>query len=64
MHYMQIVLKKLQEYKLYINLNKYSFYATNINFLGFVININKILIKKSLVDTISEWPYLIIFREM
>ena len=44
---MQMVLKKLQEYKLYINLNKYLFYTTSINFLGFIINVNKMLIKKS-----------------
>ncbi|OCK88192.1 uncharacterized protein K441DRAFT_589752, partial [Cenococcum geophilum 1.58] len=35
------------EYKLYINLKKYTFYTTSINFLGFIISVNKILIEKS-----------------
>jgi len=46
-YYMQMVLKRLQEYKLYISLNKYLFHTTSINFLGFIININRVLIKKS-----------------
>ena len=46
-YYIRIVLKRLQKYKLYINLSKYLFYATRINFLGFIININRILINKS-----------------
>ena len=57
MYYMRMVLEKLREYILYMNLNKYSFYATSINFLGFVININGVLIKISRVDAIREWPY-------
>jgi len=46
-HYMRIVLGKLWEYKLYINLKKYTFYTTNINFLGFIISVNRVLIEKS-----------------
>ena len=49
-----MVLERLREYKLYINLKKYSFYITSINFLGFIISINRVLIKKSRVDTIKE----------
>ncbi len=51
---MQIVLERLQEYKLYINLKKYSFYITSINFLGFIISVNRVLIEKSWVDAIRE----------
>ena len=54
MYYMQIVLKRLQKYKLYINLKKCSFHVTSINFLDFIISINKVLIKKSQVDAIRE----------
>ena len=46
-YYIQIVLKRLQEYKLYINLKKYLFYITSINFLGFIISVNEVLIEKS-----------------
>ena len=59
-----MVLEKLQKYKLYINLKKCLFYITNINFLGFIISINRVLMEKSQVDIIREWPYPIIFREV
>jgi len=49
-----MVLKRLQEYKLYINLKKCLFYITSINFLGFIISINGVLIEKSQVDAIRE----------
>jgi hypothetical protein len=61
---MRIVLERLREYKLYINLKKYSFYITSINFLGFIISVNGVLIEKSQVDAIREWPYPITFREV
>jgi hypothetical protein len=51
---MRIVLKRLWEYKLYINLKKYLFYITSINFLGFIVSINRVLIEKSRVDAIRE----------
>jgi Reverse transcriptase (RNA-dependent DNA polymerase) len=63
-HYVQIVLERLREYELYINLKKCSFYITSINFLGFIISVNGVLIEKSQVDTIREWPYPITFREV
>ena len=37
-----------------MNLNKYLFYITSINFLSFIISVNKVLIKKSQVDTIGN----------
>ena len=51
---MRIVLEKLREYKLYINLKKCLFYITSINFLGFIFSVNKVLIEKSWVDAIRE----------
>ena len=45
--YVRIVLERLREYKLYINLSKYTFYTTSINFLGFIISLNGVLIDKS-----------------
>ena len=59
-----MVLERLREYKLYVNLSKCIFYITSIDFLGFVVSINKILINKSWVDAIKEWPYLMTFREV
>jgi len=49
-----MVLERLREYKLYINLKKCSFYITSINFLGFIISVDRVLIKKSQVDAIRE----------
>jgi len=63
-YYIQIVLERLREYKLYINLKKYSFYITSINFLGFIVSVNGVLIEKSWVDAIREWLYPITFREV
>jgi len=63
-YHVRIVLKRLQEYKLYINLKKCSFYVTSINFLGFIISVNKVLIEKSRVDAIRKWLYPITFREV
>jgi len=63
-YYVQIVLKRLREYKLYINLKKCTFYTTSINFLGFIISVNRMSIEKSRVNAIREWPYPIIFREV
>ena len=54
MYHIRIVLEKLQEYELYINLKKCLFYIISINFLGFIISINRVLIDKSRVDTIKE----------
>jgi len=53
-HYIRIVLERLWEYKLYINLKKYTFYTTSINFLSFIISVNRVLIEKSRVDAIRE----------
>jgi len=63
-YYVRIVLERLREYKLYINLKKCLFYITSINFLGFIVSVNGVLIEKSRVDAIREWPYPITFREV
>jgi len=49
-----MVLEKLREYKLYINLKKNTFYTTSINFLGFIIIVKEVLIEKSQADAIRE----------
>jgi len=49
-----MVLERLREYKLYINLKKCLFYITSINFLGFIVSINRVLMEKSQADTIRE----------
>ena len=49
-----MVLERLREYELYINLSKYIFYTISINFLGFIISVNRVLIDKSRIDDIRE----------
>ena len=61
---MRIVLERLREYELYINLSKYIFYTTSINFLGFIVSVNGVLMDKSRIDAIREWPYPTTFREV
>jgi len=51
---MQMVLERLQKYKLYISLKKYLFYVISINFLGFIISVNGVLMEKSQVDAIRK----------
>jgi len=53
-YHVQIVLERLREYKLYINLKKCLFYITSINFLGFIVSVNGVSIEKSWVDAIRE----------
>ena len=53
-HHVRIVLERLREYKLYINLKKCLFYVTSINFLGFIVSVNGVLMEKSWVDAIRE----------
>ena len=53
-HHMQMVLERLREYKLYINLKKCLFYITSINFLGFIVSVDRVSIEKSRVDAIRE----------
>jgi len=54
MHHVRIVLERLREYKLYINLKKCLFYITSIDFLGFIISVNGMSMEKSWVDAIRE----------
>ena len=59
-----MILQKLQEFRLYIELSKYVFNVVKINFLGFVINQTKIVIEPSRVDSVTTWPVPRIFREI
>jgi len=53
-YHVRIVLERLREYKLYINLKKCLFYITSIDFLGFIISVDGVLMEKSWVDAIRE----------
>jgi len=53
-YHVRMVLERLREYELYINLKKCTFYTTSINFLGFIVSVNGVSIEKSRVDAIRE----------
>ena len=63
-HHVRMVLERLREYELYINLKKCSFHVTSIDFLGFIVSVDGVSMEKSRVDAIREWPYPTTFREV
>jgi len=50
------VLKRLRTYNLYINLKKCRFNVKEVEFLGFIINPDRVEIDRGRVDTITQWP--------
>jgi Reverse transcriptase (RNA-dependent DNA polymerase) len=63
-HHVRMVLERLREYELYINLKKCSFHITSIDFLGFIVSVNGVSMEKSRVDAIRERLYPTTFREV
>ncbi len=53
--YLQKVCRQLKEYKLYVKPSKCSFYQKEIEFLGFIINIEGVQIDFKKVQTFVEW---------
>ena len=51
--HVQMILQKLQKFKLYIKLFKCVFNAAEINYLGFVVNWTGIVIEPSRVDSVA-----------
>ena len=50
------VLRKLKEYKLYLQLGKCEFYVKETEFLGFIISTEGVKINLKKISTIQEWP--------
>ena len=53
--YLQEVCQRLREYELYAKPSKCSFYQKEIEFLGFIINIEGVQIDLKKVQTLVEW---------
>jgi len=51
---MREVLKRLREWSLYIKVSKYTFYITKINFLGFIVTLEGVVIDPKRVRAIKE----------
>jgi hypothetical protein len=54
--HLAIVMKKLQQEKLLINMKKSSFMKTKLIYLGFVISTNELRMDPDKVEVIKNWP--------
>jgi hypothetical protein len=54
--HLAIVMKKLQQEKLLINIKKSSFMKTELIYLGFVISTNELRMDSDKVEVIKNWP--------
>jgi hypothetical protein len=54
--HLAIVMRKLQQEKLLINMKKSSFMKTKLVYLGFVISVNELKMDPSKVEVIKNWP--------
>jgi hypothetical protein len=52
--YIKKVLRKLKEYKLYLQLRKCEFYIKETEFLGFIVSIEGVKINLKKIATIQE----------
>ena len=55
MRHLTLVMRRLQQEKLLINLKKYSFMKTELIYLGFVISSNELKMDPEKVKAIREW---------
>ena len=53
---MRAVIKRLREFKLFLNLKKYKFLVLKIKFLKFLISKESIRINPRKIDSIAMWP--------
>ena len=58
MRHLELVLKKLQEEKLIVNLKKSEFMKEELVYLGFVVSQGDLKMDKSKVEAILSWPTL------
>jgi hypothetical protein len=56
LNHLAIVMRRLQQEKLLINLKKCSFMQTELIYLGFVISANELKMDPEKVEVIRKWP--------
>ena len=56
MEHVWAILKCLQEYGLYIKLEKCKFHMWHVGFVGYVVTPNGVSMKENHVSTIHDWP--------
>ena len=62
--HIQLVLKKLREFNLFVKLSKCIFDALEIKFVGFIVSQKGILIDLSHIKIVVEWPLSKSFRDI
>jgi hypothetical protein len=57
-HYRHVaeVLKRLRQFQLFVKLSKCLFAVTEVEFLGFIVSTNGVLMDPKRIDTIVQWP--------
>ena len=58
------VLSWLQQHRLYTKLFKCKFSVDEVEFLGFVLGLNRVAMEQSCVDTIQQWPEPCTYQEV
>jgi hypothetical protein len=53
-HHIKIVLQKLRDYALYAKLSKCIFHTKEVEFLGFVVNTNRVIMNENRIRSICE----------
>ena len=54
-HHVHKVLEWLWNFKLHINLKKYTFFTNNVEFLRFIVSINNVMMDSQRVEIIENW---------
>jgi RNase H-like domain found in reverse transcriptase/Reverse transcriptase (RNA-dependent DNA polymerase) len=55
-HYVAKVLERLRKYRLYAKLLKCKFNVNKVDFLGFILGPDSVVMEQSRIQTIQEWP--------
>ena len=58
------VMNRFWKYKLYVKLIKYKFFITEMKFLKFIVNVNKMSMNFSWIDTVVNWSKFKMFWEI
>jgi hypothetical protein len=56
LNHLAVVMRRLQQHKLMINMNKLSFMRTQLIYLGFVISANELKMDPEKIKAIKNWP--------
>ena len=54
--HVRMVLERLRQFKLYVKLSKCQFSTQEVEFLGFIVNVDGVKMDPSRVQAIQEWP--------